>query len=55
MSFETHCNSHYGECRMGWQAGMGTLPGVDAADVHALPDPMAKMMMEMRNMQKGGR
>ena len=44
-----------GECKMGWQAGMGSLPGVDAADVRSLPDPMAKMMMEMRNMQKGGR
>ena len=42
-----------GECKMGWQAGMGSLPGVDAADVQSLSDPMAKMMMDMRNMQKG--
>ena len=43
-----------GECKMGWQAGQGALRGVNPDDVESLPDPMAKMMMEMRNMQKGG-
>ena len=42
-----------GECKMAWQAGQGKVPNVRASNVKALPDDMAKMMMDMRNMNKG--
>lgn len=48
-----------GECKMGWQAGLGRVKNVNAASVKGLDDMMSKMMMDARAMQiqagKGGK